>query len=100
MDFEKDCERGYIEGKDVVLQLRYAPGNPDALRGVMSELTRGNVDVVVSSGPTIRAMKAATDVPAPFAISGDPVELGLVKNFFFSRGQAAISRAARSFRPS
>ena len=74
-------ERGYIEGKDVVLELRYAPGNPDALRGVMSELTRGNVDVVVSSGPAIRAMKAATDVPVLFAISGDPVELGLVKSF-------------------
>ena len=73
-------ERGYIEGKDVVLELRYAPGNPDALRGVMSELTRGNVDVVVSSGPAIRAMKAATDVPVLFAISGDPVELGLVKS--------------------
>ena len=73
-------ERGYIEGKDVVLELRYAPGNPDALRGVISELTRGNVDVVVSSGPAIRAMKAATDVPVLFAISGDPVELGLVKS--------------------
>jgi putative ABC transport system substrate-binding protein len=73
-------ERGYIEGKDVVLELRYAPGNPDALRGVISELTRSNVDVVVSSGPAIRAMKAATDVPVLFAISGDPVELGLVKS--------------------
>ena len=80
-------ERGYIEGKDVVLELRYAPGNPDALRGVMSELTRGNVDVVVSSGPTIRAMKAATDVPVLFAISGDPVELRLVKSSRAARRQ-------------
>jgi len=73
-------ERGYIEGKTVVLSLRYAPGNPDALRAVISELTRDKVDLAVSSGPAIRAMKAATDIPVLFAISGDPVELGLVKS--------------------
>ena len=73
-------ERGYIEGKDVTLELRYAPGNPDALRAVISELTSGNADLAVSSGPAIRAMKSATDIPVLFAISGDPVELGLVKS--------------------
>jgi hypothetical protein len=52
-------ERGYIEGVNVVLELRYAPGNPDALRAVVSELTRRNWDLAVSSGPAIRAMKAA-----------------------------------------
>ncbi len=73
-------ELGYIEGKNVVLQLRYAPGNPDALRSALSELTRDNVDLAVSSGPAIRAMKAAANIPVLFAISGDPVELGLVKS--------------------
>jgi ABC-type uncharacterized transport system substrate-binding protein len=73
-------ERGYVEGKDVVLELRYAPGNPDGLRTVLSELTLGNVDIAVSSGPAIRAMKAATNIPVLFAISGDPVELGIVKS--------------------
>ena len=73
-------ERGYIEGKNVVMSLRYAPGNPDALRPMMSELTRDKVDLAVSSGPAIRAMKAATNIPVLFAISGDPVELGLVKS--------------------
>ncbi len=72
--------RGYIEGKNVVLELRYAPGDPDALRAVISELTRDKVDLAVSSGPAIRAMRAATDIPVLFAISGDPVELGLVKS--------------------
>jgi putative ABC transport system substrate-binding protein len=73
-------DRGYIEGKNLVVELRYATGNPDALRAVISELTRGNADLAVSSGPAIRAMKAATDIPVLFAISGDPVELGLVKS--------------------
>ena len=73
-------DHGYVEGRDFVIELRYAPGNPDALRAVMSEMTRGNADLAVSSGPAIRAMRAATDVPVLFAISGDPVELGLVKS--------------------
>ena len=73
-------ERGYVEGKNIVLELRYAPGDPGALHAVISELKRGNVDLAVSSGPAIRAMKAAIDVPVLFAVSGDPVELGLVKS--------------------
>ena len=73
-------ERGYIEGRNVVFELRFARGDPDGLRGVISELTRGNVDLVVSSGPAIRALRAATGIPVLFAISGDPVELGLVKS--------------------
>jgi putative tryptophan/tyrosine transport system substrate-binding protein len=73
-------ERGYVEGKDVLLELRYSPGNPDALRPVLAELTRGKVDLVVSSGPATRAMRAATEVPVLFAISGDPVQLGLVES--------------------
>jgi putative ABC transport system substrate-binding protein len=73
-------ERGYIDGKNVIFELRYARGNPDVLRGVISELTRGNVDLVVSSGPAIRTLRTATDIPVLFAISGDPVELGLVKS--------------------
>ena len=62
------------------MELRYSPGNPDALRTVLAELTRGKVDLAVSSGPAIRAMRAATDIPVLFAISGDPVQIGLVKS--------------------
>src|SRR6516165_10496304 len=73
-------ERGYVEGKDVVFELHYATGNPAALREVISELKRGNIDLAVSSGPATRAMTAVTDVPVLFALSGDPVELGIVKS--------------------
>ncbi len=34
--------QGWVEGQNFSLELRYAPGNPDALRAVISELTRGN----------------------------------------------------------
>ena len=73
-------EQGYVEGKDVVFELHYAAGNPGALRQVISELKRGNIDLAVSSGPATRAMTAVTDVPVLFALSGDPVELGVVKS--------------------
>lgn len=72
--------RGYVEGKNVAFELHYAPGNPEALRQVVSEFRRGNVDLAVASGPATRAMTAVSDVPVLFAQSGDPVALGLVKS--------------------
>jgi putative ABC transport system substrate-binding protein len=72
--------RGYVEGKNLAFELHYAPGNPQALREVVSELRRGNVDLAVSSGPATRAMTAVTDIPVLFALSGDPVELGIVNS--------------------
>jgi putative tryptophan/tyrosine transport system substrate-binding protein len=71
---------GYAEGRDYSIDVRYAPGNPEALRSVVAEITRQNVDLAMSSGPAIQAMRRVTDVPVLFAISGDPVELGIVKS--------------------
>jgi putative tryptophan/tyrosine transport system substrate-binding protein len=71
---------GYVEGKTVAFETHYAPGNPQALRQIISELSRGKIDLAVSSGPATRAMTAVTDVPVLFALSGDPVALGVVKS--------------------
>jgi len=73
-------ERGYVEGKDVIFELHYAAGDPAVLRQVISELRGGNIDLAVSSGPATRAMTAVTNVPVLFALSGDPVALGVVKS--------------------
>jgi putative tryptophan/tyrosine transport system substrate-binding protein len=67
---------GYVEGESVVLDLRYTR-DLDALRAAVAELKQSKVAFIVSSGPAIRAIKEARDVPVLFAISGDPVELGL-----------------------
>ena len=67
-------------GKTSSFELHYAIGNPQALREVASELRRGRVDLAVSSGPATRAMTEVAEVPVLFALSGDPVELGLVKS--------------------
>jgi putative ABC transport system substrate-binding protein len=71
---------GYVEGNNIVVQSHYAPGDPAGLRQVVSELKRGDVDLVVSSGPATRAVKGITDIPVLFAQSGDPVALGIVKS--------------------
>jgi putative ABC transport system substrate-binding protein len=71
---------GYAEGENVEFELHYAPGDHVALRQVISELKRGSIDLVVSSGPATRAMTAVTDIPVLFALSGDPVALGIVKS--------------------
>ena len=73
-------ERGYVEGQNVEFLLRYAPANPDLLRAMVQELPRMNLDLVVSSGPAIRAMREAKNIPVLFAISGDSVELGIANS--------------------
>jgi putative ABC transport system substrate-binding protein len=67
---------GYVEGQNVILHLRYTR-NLEDLRAAVTELTQSKVAFIVSSGPAIRAIRGARDVPVLFAISGDPVELGL-----------------------
>ena len=72
--------RGYVEGKNVHFDLHYSPGNPQGLLEVVSNLRQGQFDLAVSSGPATRAMASVTDVPVLFALSGDPVALGLVNS--------------------
>jgi len=72
--------QGYVEGKNVVFELHYAPGDYLALQRIVSELKRGDIDLAVSSGTATRAMAAVADVPVLFALSGDPIELGVVKS--------------------
>jgi putative ABC transport system substrate-binding protein len=70
-------ERSYVEGQNLALVLRYAPGDPARLRAMLPELLSVSADLIVSSGPAMLAMRAATGKPVLFAISGDPVELGI-----------------------
>jgi len=72
--------RGYVEGRNLAFILRYAPANPAALQAMLPDLLATPADLIVSSGPAILAMKAATTRPVLFAISGDPVALGIVES--------------------
>jgi putative ABC transport system substrate-binding protein len=69
--------RGYIEGQNLAFVLRYAPGDPAALRAMLPELLTVPADLIVSSGLAIQGVRAATTKPILFAVSGDPVALGI-----------------------
>ena len=73
---------GYVEGKNLVIEWRYADGKYDRLPGLAAELVQLKVDVIVAAGsPAISAaQKATTTIPIVMATTGDPVGSGFVKS--------------------
>jgi putative tryptophan/tyrosine transport system substrate-binding protein len=73
-------ELGYVEGKNIIVEYRYAEGKADRERELAAELARLKVDVIVSAGPTVtRALKEATStIPIVMGQDGNPVASGLV----------------------
>ena len=71
-------ELGYVEGKDLVIEWRYAEGKPES--EVAAELVRLKVDVIVTVGPpgTGSAKKATSTIPIVMAQDTDPVGNGFV----------------------
>jgi putative ABC transport system substrate-binding protein len=73
-------ELGYVEGKNLVIEYRWAEGNFERLPDLAAELVRLRVDVIVAVGdPVILAAKQATStIPIVMASVGDPVGRGFV----------------------
>ena len=71
---------GYVEGKNIVIEFRWAEGKYDRLPGLAAELVRLKVDVIVTHNTqTTRAAKnATTQIPVVMAGGGDPVAAGLI----------------------
>jgi putative tryptophan/tyrosine transport system substrate-binding protein len=71
---------GYVEGKSIVIEWRYAEGKPDRLPALAAELVRLKVDVIVTAGPgqTRTAKKATSTIPIVMAQDSDPVGSGFV----------------------
>ncbi len=71
---------GYQEGKDIVVEYRWADSHYERLPALMAELINLNVDVIVTHGtPGVTAAKQATStIPIVMAVVGDAVASGLV----------------------
>lgn len=71
---------GYIEGKNILIEYRYAEGKPDEVPGLVTELVQLKVDVlVVGFLPAIHAAKQATKtIPIVMVTPVDPVASGIV----------------------
>jgi putative ABC transport system substrate-binding protein len=73
-------ELGYFEGKDIVIESRYAEGKSDRLPALAAELVRRKVDIIVTTGgtPTRAAKEATRTIPIVMAQDSDPVGSGYV----------------------
>ena len=69
---------GYIEGKNIAAEYRYAKGAPERLPNFAAELVRLNVDIIVGPGVGAVAAKKATNTIPIVVTYGDPVASGLV----------------------
>src|SRR5262245_28584628 len=73
-------ELGYVEGKNIVIEYRYADGKSDRLPALAVELVGLKVDVIISGGggATRPAKEATATIPIVMTGDGDPVGLGFV----------------------
>jgi ABC-type uncharacterized transport system substrate-binding protein len=70
---------GYIEGKNIVIEFRWADGNNDRLPQLAGELVGLNVDVIVTHATVgaLAARQATTTIPIVMAVGGDAIATGL-----------------------
>jgi putative ABC transport system substrate-binding protein len=72
-------EVGYVEGRNVTIEYRYAEMQLNRLPELVAELVQRRVDVIVTPGNTpaaVAAKAATTTIPIVFSVGGDPVRLG------------------------
>jgi putative tryptophan/tyrosine transport system substrate-binding protein len=73
-------QSGYVEGRNLVIEYRWAGNQPDRLPALAADLVQLPASAIVSPGlvATLAAKAATTSIPTVFVVSTDPVQLGLV----------------------
>ena len=81
-------ELGWMEGKNIALEYRFAENHSDRLPGMATELVHLKVDVIVENGTleSLAAKQATSTIPIVTAPAGDPVRSGLVPSLARPRG--------------
>jgi putative ABC transport system substrate-binding protein len=74
---------GYTEGRDILIESRWAEGNPERFPALAAELVALKVNVIMSAGGTLGALaakQATTNIPIVFGAVGNPIADGLVSS--------------------
>jgi putative ABC transport system substrate-binding protein len=84
------AEKGYVDGKNIAIEYRWAEGHYDRLPAMASDLVARKVDLIAAFGPPpARAAKSATStIPIVFEVGNDAVEAGLVASLARPGGNA------------
>jgi putative ABC transport system substrate-binding protein len=74
-------ETGYVEGRNVAIEYRWAEGRFDRLPELAADLVGRKVDVIVTAGEMLATKNATSTTPIVTTFAGDPVATGLVVSF-------------------